>query len=105
MASGQTTGLRQALGRRSHAPRQRYVSQTVFLDGIVRDSERLRGAARQEGGPAAFDDCARDRRQGITVGWADPLDLLTEFDEEDNTSAVAIRIRGTEVARLTGRSC
>ena len=98
----------------------------------LRDSERNPAAAERHA--RAYPSCARDRRQGISVGWADrydatlagqrlrlPLSMadgayclrlsadphgrLTESDEANNASAVAIRITGAEVERDPTRSC
>lgn len=97
----------------------------------LRDSEPLRGAAERH--RRMYEDCARNRIQGISVGWADrydatlsgqrlplptgfadgvyclrlevdPFDLLTEADESDNTSAVAVSITGRSVSRAAS-SC
>ena len=94
----------------------------------LRDSDRLR---RGEGAPETYGECARDRRQGISVGWsdvydasldgqtlplpgsigdgdyclrlrADPRNLFRESDETDNASAVPVRLRGTRVVRGAG---
>lgn len=95
----------------------------------LRDSERLADATIRH--RRTYGECARDRRQGMTVGWADrydstldgqrlalpgdlgngrfclrlevdPFGLLTESREDDNTSATPIRIRGREVQRADG---
>lgn len=83
---------------------------------------------------AFYGDCEQDTVQGIGPGWADvyratlpdqhldlpvglangvyclrnradPLDLLLETDDDDNAAALAIRIAGTTVAKVTGVSC
>lgn len=98
----------------------------------LRDSEVLPGATDRR--PAFYAECARDRRQGITVGWADrydaslhgqtlalpngfrngryclrlqvdPFELLTEVDETDNTSAIVVRIRGSSIQRIRAATC
>jgi hypothetical protein len=97
----------------------------------LRDSDRLR---RRAGAPRTYGECARDRRQGISVGWtdlydasldgqtlplragvgdgdyclrltADPGDLFRETDESDNASAVPVRLRGDRVVRGAGVGC
>lgn len=98
----------------------------------LRDSEPLEEATVRH--RRTYPDCARDRRQGITVGWADrydaetpgqrlvlppglgngvfclrlevdPFDLLQEADEDDNTSAVVVRINRRDVRREPGLTC
>jgi hypothetical protein len=98
----------------------------------LRDSETHRDATLRH--RRSYADCARNRRQGITVGWGDrydatldgqtlalpaglgdgayclrlevdPFDLLRETDEDDNTSAVAVRIGGRQVARDDTTTC
>jgi hypothetical protein len=98
----------------------------------LRDSERNPEALERD--PKAYPDCARDRRQGISVGWgdrydatlpgqrlvlprgladgryclrltADPLDQLAESDETNNSSAVVIRIVDDTVRADRTRSC
>lgn len=95
----------------------------------LRDSEPFADAEIRH--RRTYGECARDRRQGLTVGWADrydseldgqrlvlpaglgngrfclrlevdPFGLLTETREDDNTSATMIRIRGRDVQRLDG---
>jgi hypothetical protein len=94
----------------------------------LRDSDRLRRGA---GAPETYGECARDRRQGISVGWsdlydasldgqtlplragigdgdyclrlrADPRDLFRESDETDNASVVPVRLRGDRVVGGAG---
>ena len=89
----------------------------------LRDSDRLRDG---DGDRRHYRECARDRRQGISVAWtdlydntldgqtlrlpaavgdgdyclrlqADPFDLFRESDEDDNHSAVVVRLRGDTV--------
>ena len=96
----------------------------------LRDSDRLRAG---EGDPERYGECTRDRRQGISVGWsdlydntldgqtlrlpatvrdgdyclrlrADPFDLFRESDEQDNDSAVVVRLRGNR-ATLPPLAC
>jgi lysyl oxidase len=91
----------------------------------LRDSHRL--PDRRRG--AVYGACSRDRKQGITPGWADlyqwflpgqslslpkqlkrgvyclrqeadPRNTLRESDETDNASVRALRIRGTRVTYL-----
>jgi hypothetical protein len=98
----------------------------------LRDSEPLKGAAEQH--RRSYEECARNRRQGISVGWADrydatlagqrlplppgfangryclrlevdPFDLLREHDEQDNASAIVVSIRGRAVSRVVDASC
>ena len=90
----------------------------------LRDSDRLRAG---DGGRRHYRECARDRRQGISVAWtdlydntldgqtlrlpaavqdgdyclrlqADPFDLFRESAEDDNHSAVVVRLRGDSVS-------
>ena len=90
----------------------------------LRDSDRLRAG---DGGRRHYRECARDRRQGISVAWtdlydntldgqtlrlpaavrdgdyclrlqADPFDLFRESAEDDNHSAVVVRLRGDAVS-------
>lgn len=94
----------------------------------LRDSDRLRAG---EGAPKRYGECARDRRQGISVSWtdlydntlegqalrlppdlgdgdyclrlqADPFDLFRESDEQDNESAVVVRLRGNRATLPSG---
>lgn len=106
---------------------------TEKVSFCLRDSEPLRSATERQA--RAYEDCARNRRQGITVGWGDrydatlsgqrlrlppgfadgayclrlevdPLDLLREENEDDNTSAVVVQIRDREVTRgSAGPTC
>ena len=98
----------------------------------LRDSERRAGAVDRD--RRSYPSCARNRRQGITVGWADrydaslpgqrlelpaglrdgpyclrltadPFDQLTESDESDNASAVVVRISDRTVTRDAGATC
>ena len=98
----------------------------------LRDSEPHRTASERH--RRTYWDCARDRRQGISVGWADrydatlagqrlplptgfadgryclrlevdPFDLLSELDEGDNASAVVIDVRGRSVDRVATATC
>jgi hypothetical protein len=98
----------------------------------LRDSEPLRDAAERH--RRSFRDCARNRRQGISVGWADrydaslagqrlrlptgladgdyclrievdPFDLFAESDETDNTSALPVRITGRQVRVAPTAAC
>lgn len=98
----------------------------------LRDSEPLREATERH--RRAFRDCARNRRQGIGVGWADrydaslagqrlllppdladgvyclrievdPFDLFAESDETDNESSRAVRIAGRQVREATATPC
>jgi hypothetical protein len=97
----------------------------------VRDSRPLRGTA---GGTRTYGECARDRRQGLSVGWydhyraslpgqslklpdglasgvyclhtqADPEGLLRESREDDNGAVQAVRISGTEVTAAPATAC
>jgi len=99
----------------------------------LRDNERLPDqpvVVRRE----YFGDCSRKSRQGISPGWvdiytadlsgqwlrlppnlgsqvvcldleADPHGLLTETDEADNATSVAIRITGTTVRKVDSQAC
>lgn len=96
----------------------------------LRDSDRLRAG---EGQRRQYGECARNRVQGITVGWsdlydaslagqalelpprlpdgdyclrltADPIDLVRENDETDNGSTARVRIAGNRVTASTA-SC
>jgi hypothetical protein len=98
----------------------------------LRDSEPLKGASTRH--RRSYDECARNRRQGISVGWADrydatlagqrlplpagftdgryclrlevdPFGLLREADEGDNTSAVVVDIRGRSISRVADATC
>lgn len=98
----------------------------------LRDSEPLRQAGARH--RRSYEECARDRRQGISVGWADrydatlagqrlplppgladgvycfrlevdPFGLLLETDESDNTSSAAIRLTGREVRSASSLTC
>lgn len=98
----------------------------------LRDSEPLVGAVERH--RRTYEKCARDRRQGISVGWADrydaslpgqtldlppglgngsfclrltadPFGLLRESDEDDNTSAIVVRITGRVVERDRTLGC
>ncbi|MGH8895014.1 MAG: lysyl oxidase family protein [Actinomycetes bacterium] len=98
----------------------------------LRDSEPLKGASERH--RRTYAECARNRRQGISVGWADrydaslagqrlalprgfiddvyclrievdPFDLLREADEEDNSSATVVRIAGRDVRREAALTC
>jgi hypothetical protein len=98
----------------------------------LRDSEPLKGAAQRH--RRTYEECARNRRQGISVGWADrydatlagqrlalppglpdgpyclrlevdPFDLLTEVDETDNTSAIVVDISGRQVSGAPRATC
>jgi hypothetical protein len=98
----------------------------------LRDSERLRGAVDRD--LRAHADCARNRPQGISVGWADrydaslpgqtlelppslrdgsyclrltadPFDQFVETEEGDNSSAIVVRIDGRTVERDRTLSC
>lgn len=98
----------------------------------LRDSEPLKGAPLRH--RRSYEECARDRRQGIDVGWADrydatlpgqrlplppgfadgsyclrlevdPFDLLSETDEQDNTSAIVISVRGRSVSGTADATC
>jgi lysyl oxidase len=94
----------------------------------LRDSDRLRKGA----GPARhYGECARNRVQGISVGWtdlydaslagqalelppalrdgdhclrlkADPADLFRESDENDNDSTVLVRLEADRVTAPSG---
>jgi len=84
--------------------------------------------------PKHYGDCAPDKVQGISPGWADvydtdlpdqhlqlpadlsngsyclrneadPLGLLAETDETDNAAVLAVRIVGTDVSIGSARSC
>jgi Lysyl oxidase len=97
----------------------------------LRDSDRVR---KGEGRPKHYGECARNRVQGITVGWgdlydatlagqalelpptlpdgdyclrlgADPVDLLRETDETDNGSTELVRIRGNRVTTPAAARC
>jgi hypothetical protein len=97
----------------------------------LRDSNRLR---RGEGAPRTYGECARGRRQGISVGWsdlydasldgqvlplppsvrdgayclrlrADPHDLFREVDESDNVSSVPVRLLGDRVVASSDSGC
>jgi hypothetical protein len=97
----------------------------------VRDSGPLRRAA---GSAPTYGDCARDRRQGLSVGWydryrarlpgqsltlpdglpagvyclhtqADPNGLLRESRENDNAAVRAVRISGTQVTIAPPAAC
>lgn len=99
----------------------------------LRDNRRVPGVDAPRGN-SAYGKCARDRIQGISVGWADiykadlpgqvlelprampdgvyclqvsadPLDLLVESDEEDNGSARAIEITGARVRAAPPETC
>ena len=99
----------------------------------LRDNVRVPGVDAPIGN-SAYGKCARDRIQGISVGWADvykadlpgqvlelprampdgvhclrvsadPLDLLVESDEDDNASVRAIRITGAKVGGAPPESC
>ena len=99
----------------------------------LRDNKRVPGAATAAA-KATYGKCARDRLQGISIGWADvyksdlagqelklprtmsdgvyclrvkadPLDLLVETNEGDNGSVSAIRIDGPNVAPAPQESC
>ncbi|MDQ1669626.1 MAG: hypothetical protein QOE40_1687 [Actinomycetota bacterium] len=90
----------------------------------LRDSDRL---VKGSGPPKHYGECARNRVQGITVGWtdlydaslagqalelaptlpdgdyclrlrADPADLLRETNEDDNGSTALVRISGNRVS-------
>jgi lysyl oxidase len=96
----------------------------------LRDSDRLTGV---DGGPRAYEACARDRVQGISPGWgdlydrdldgqtlglpaglpdgpyclqmtADPFDYFRESDETNNASRTPLRIRGAQVT-VGGGGC
>ena len=96
------------------------LAERAKVSFCLRDSDRLRAG---EGDRKRYGECARDRRQGISVGWtdlydntlegqtlrlppdlgdgdyclrlrADPFDLFRESDEQDNESAVVVRLRG-----------
>jgi hypothetical protein len=98
----------------------------------LRDSEPLKGASVRH--RRTYDECARNRRQGISIGWADrydatlpgqrmplpagftdgryclrlevdPFDLLVEIDERDNTSAIVVDIRGRSISRAADATC
>jgi len=98
----------------------------------LRDSERLRGATERD--PRAYEKCSRNRRQGISVGWADrydaslpgqalplpsdlrdgnyclrlradPFEQLLETDEDDNASGIVVRIGRRTVERDRTLSC
>ena len=98
----------------------------------LRDSERNPAALERH--PKAYPECARDRRQGISVGWgdrydatlpgqrlalppgladgryclrltADPRDQLAEADETNNSSAVVLRLAGRSVSRVASAGC
>ena len=98
----------------------------------LRDSERNPAALERD--RKAYPDCARDRKQGISVGWADrydatlpgqrlvlppgladgryclrltadPRDQLTEADETNNSSAVVVRLAGRSVTRVASAGC
>jgi hypothetical protein len=98
----------------------------------LRDSERQAGAVDRD--RRSYPSCARNRRQGITVGWADrydaslpgqrlelpaglrdgpyclrltadPSDQLTESDESDNASAIVVRITARTVTRDAAATC
>jgi hypothetical protein len=98
----------------------------------LRDSEPLWEASARH--RRTYKECARNRRQGISVGWADrydaslagqrlplppgfadgryclrlevdPFDLLSELNEADNGSAVVIDIRGRSVDRIASATC
>jgi hypothetical protein len=111
------------------------IAPVVARDKIsfcLRDSEPLSSAPERH--RRAYAECARDRRQGISVGWADrydaslpgqrlplpagfvdgqyclrlevdPFDLLLESDEDDNTSAVVVDIAGPDISRVRGARC
>ena len=98
----------------------------------LRDSERNLTVADRDA--RAYPSCARDRRQGISVGWADRYDAtlagqrlrlpatlpdgpyclrltadpdgrLTESDEANNASAIVVRLAGADVRRDPAGSC
>jgi hypothetical protein len=101
----------------------------------VRDSRPLPTQARRApGAKRTYGDCARDRRQGLSIGWydhyratlpgqsltlpgglpdgtyclhteADPNGLLRESREDDNGAASAVRIAGTAVSVARGANC
>jgi len=101
----------------------------------VRDSRPIgRPAGSAAGRKPTYGDCARDRLQGLSVGWydhyraslpgqsltlpdglpegiyclrthADPNGLLQESHEDDNGAAQAVRISGTEVATAPSAAC
>jgi hypothetical protein len=98
----------------------------------LRDSEPLRAATERT--RRAYGECERDKRQGISVGWADrydasldgqrlplprrfvdgqyclrievdPYDLFTESDETDNDSAVVVDISGRQIQAVPDQTC
>jgi hypothetical protein len=98
----------------------------------LRDSERNPAAVVRDG--KTYPSCARDRRQGISAGWADrydaslpgqrlplpagfaagryclrlaadPFDQLAEVDETNNGSAIVVRITGRTVSRVADATC
>lgn len=108
------------------------IVETDKVSFCLRDSEVLDGAMVRN--RRAYDECARNRRQGITVGWGDryratlsgqrlplprgfvdgryclrlevdPFGLLREENEDDNTSAIVVRIAGRQVSRVTSATC
>jgi hypothetical protein len=113
-------------------PTQVFVAQDK-VSFCLRDNRRV----TEEKVPVhrrAYGDCARDRVQGITAGWADvyrarlpgqalrlpasvgdgvyclrvradPLDVLVESVEDDNEVVRAIRITGMTVTPGPPRSC
>lgn len=94
----------------------------------LRDSRRLAGE-QWANEPERYGECERDRIQGISVGWgdvydadlagqalvlpddladgiyclrvdADPLDLMHELDETDNSSVVGVRITSDDATEV-----
>jgi hypothetical protein len=100
----------------------------------LRDNERVPDVDAPARPDKGYGKCARDRIQGISVGWADvydaslpgqelklprampdgvyclrvradPLDLLLESVEDDNDVVRAITITGARVGPATPESC
>jgi hypothetical protein len=100
----------------------------------LRDSEKMVPGVANAPARIAYGKCARDRRQGISVGWqdvyeadlpgqvlelpdalpsgvyclriaADPLELIEESDEGDNASVTAVRITGPRLRPAPASAC
>ncbi len=110
------------------------VAEEDKVSFCLRDNERVPGVQAPARDGDGYGKCARDRIQGISVGWADvydaslpgqelelprgmpdgvyclridadPLDLLLESVEGDNGVVRAITITGRRVGPATPESC
>jgi hypothetical protein len=115
------------------SPRTRVVSGRPKVSFCLRDNAPIPGTSPRQR-RAYYGECSRTRVQGISPGWydlysvftpgqsiriprrmpnglyclvlkADPRDQLLELDEDNNASALPLRIRGMQVTRPDTTAC